>query len=103
MLDHAEAGVRPGEMAGFHDLLEGPQMVSHLLTRFLAEQLGDLRPEGATGRIDPHLDLDHRAPATRTFLEVHRTGAVNARPRHRCPGEPLVGPVLGDLSIPFEG
>src|SRR2546428_7128926 len=79
-----------GDLAGFHHLLEAPQILRHLLVGIGAEELGDQRAEQAARRPVQQLDLHDGAAAARRALKAHRAPRLHVRALERSPRDQLV-------------
>ena len=94
---------RSGNLAGFEQLLEVPQILADGLRRLATEQRGDERASFPGGRRVLQVHADLRAPAVAGGVEVHRTGGHDVRAGKRTPRDHLVLDLVDDLGVPFDG
>ena len=71
------AGIGMYDLADFHDLLEGTQVVGDLPIRAFAEEFGDDCAKPASRRVVMHLDMDLGAAFTRRRHEANRAGVID--------------------------
>src|SRR5919202_3931144 len=103
----AEQGTLAGGLTGrgrdfacLHDILEPAQIARHLLVGLFAKEFGNRRPDhtgrGIVGKRYPHF----HAPSGGSRDETHRTFVIHIGIRQRAPGDQLIRPIFGNLSIP---
>src|SRR5437763_14799614 len=90
------------DLARFHQHLEVPQVLAHLLLRIEAQQCRQRRTEDPTRHAIDDLEAYLRAAAIRQLLELDASGLLAFRSRHRTPGDSMPVPVFRDLRVPFD-
>src|SRR4051812_15400299 len=90
-----------GNLAGFHQLFEPPEVFTDRLRRLVAEQPRDGRTGLAARRIILKADADFSAAAAGGRFEMDGSGADDRRAGQRAPSDQLAGYLVVDLGLPL--